>query len=201
LDTFYLSRNIQLVESLVINRAIKPFDSSTTMPDGNATLIRADPRPVRVAPEDPGGMEVPHRDKLVYDLIAGEEGREAHVERLLPRPEAPLPVPGAPKKSLAEEESLPEEPKMSSPPSAAKGEYLVQLAAVRSRGGAEREWRRLWIRHPDLLGGFDPLIVAADGGEATMYRLRAGPLADAVAARRLCATLAKRGERCVAIRP
>ncbi|NQV99607.1 MAG: SPOR domain-containing protein [Rhodospirillales bacterium] len=58
-------------------------------------IIRADISPIKVRPENPGGLQVPDRDKLVYDRIlngGNGEGR-ATVERLLPPPETPLPVP------------------------------------------------------------------------------------------------------------
>lgn len=55
-------------------------------------LIKAATTPVKVRPENPGGLEVPDRDKLVYDRIQGNaEGRGP--ERLLPPPEQPLPRP------------------------------------------------------------------------------------------------------------
>ena len=52
-------------------------------------LIRADDRPTKVKPERPGGMEIPDRDKLIYNPT-----RPA-VEHLLPPPEKPLPRPVA----------------------------------------------------------------------------------------------------------
>lgn len=61
-------------------------------PDGEVPLIRAESGPVKVRPEEPGGMEVPDRDKLVYDRMDGTEGRDT-VERLLPSAEKPLPKP------------------------------------------------------------------------------------------------------------
>lgn len=57
-------------------------------------LIRADEGPIRVPPEDPGGMDIPHRDKLVYRRLPGE-GEDSRMERLLPPPEEPLPPPAA----------------------------------------------------------------------------------------------------------
>ncbi|MCH8835441.1 MAG: SPOR domain-containing protein [Proteobacteria bacterium] len=56
-------------------------------------LIKADKGPVKVRPISPGGMEVPDRDKLVYDRMQGN-GERPRVERLLPAPETPLPPPG-----------------------------------------------------------------------------------------------------------
>ncbi len=61
-------------------------------PDANIPLVRADEEPVKVQPENPGGMEVPDRDKLVYDRIEGNDERSS-VERLLPPPESPMPLP------------------------------------------------------------------------------------------------------------
>jgi len=55
-------------------------------------VIRAVEGPVKVRPENPGGMLIPDRDKLVYDRLKGESA-DTTVERLLPPPEAPLPVP------------------------------------------------------------------------------------------------------------
>jgi hypothetical protein len=55
-------------------------------------LVRADPGPVKIRPENPGGMQVPDQDKLVYDRMRGKE-KPPQVESLLPKPESPLPPP------------------------------------------------------------------------------------------------------------
>ncbi len=60
-----------------------------------APLIRASVDETRRRPADPGGMDVPNRDKLVFDRIAPDAG-QVRLERLLPPPEAPLPRPVAP---------------------------------------------------------------------------------------------------------
>ena len=60
---------------------------------GEIPLIRADNRPIKVKPENPGGMQIPDRDMFIY----GQQRPE--VEHLLPPPEQPmaLPAPPAPK--------------------------------------------------------------------------------------------------------
>lgn len=65
-----------------------------TGPDGGPPLLEADSTPTKLRPEQPGGMEVPHQDKLVFDRLnhGGKEGKPP-VEHLLPPPEAPLPRP------------------------------------------------------------------------------------------------------------
>src|SRR5437763_6288268 len=70
--------------------------------DGNVPLIRADQRPIKVKPDQPGGMEVPDRDKLVF----GEKTSGPTVERLLPPPERPEPLP-VPKQALVAPPPIP----------------------------------------------------------------------------------------------
>jgi hypothetical protein len=75
-------------------------------------LIVADNAPFRVRPADPGGMQVPNQDQLVYQRMAGApvapSGRR--IEVLLPPPEAPLPVPRPAPPAPAPEAAAPAEP-------------------------------------------------------------------------------------------
>jgi len=66
------------------NAAVSPAATGDKVP-----LIRADDRPTKVKPDQPGGMDVPDRDKLVFtDKPTGPP-----VEKLLPPAEQPRPVP------------------------------------------------------------------------------------------------------------
>ncbi|ANK80621.1 MAG: hypothetical protein TEF_07280 [Rhizobiales bacterium NRL2] len=70
-------------------------EDARTAAGGQAVpIVRAPDGPDREKPEDPGGVDVPDRDKQVYDTFkpAAERG-EATVERLLPAVEAPLAEP------------------------------------------------------------------------------------------------------------
>jgi cell division septation protein DedD len=57
-------------------------------PSGEIPLIHADTDPIKVKPDDPGGMEIPNRDRFVFNPTGGMPA-----ERLLPPPETPLPRP------------------------------------------------------------------------------------------------------------
>jgi SPOR domain len=57
-------------------------------------LIRADTRPMKVKPAEPGGMQIPDRDMLIYGQ------NRPIVEHLLPPPEQPMALPAAPPPSL-----------------------------------------------------------------------------------------------------
>ncbi|MCY4488414.1 MAG: SPOR domain-containing protein [Deltaproteobacteria bacterium] len=73
----------------------------------------------------------------------------------------------------------------------------VQLYAARSRKGALAAWKQLAAAEKDLLGALTPRVVKADVAKrGVFYRLRAGPLADKAAARRLCRLLKRRGRDC-----
>ena len=54
-----------------------------------APIIRADAGDIKIAPDDPGGMDIPHRESVVFDTLNGQG--ERRVENLLPEAEAPLP--------------------------------------------------------------------------------------------------------------
>jgi hypothetical protein len=66
---------------------IKQFSAS----DGEVPIIEASVDPIKVRPENPGGLEVPNRDKLVYNRMQKDLGKgvykEKELERLLPPPE------------------------------------------------------------------------------------------------------------------
>jgi len=57
-------------------------------------LITADPSPTKMPPASPGGIEIPHQDKLVYQRLSTSRApSESPIVILLPPPEEPLPKP------------------------------------------------------------------------------------------------------------
>lgn len=60
-----------------------------------APVVSASPEPFKRKPLDPGGLEVPHQDKLVFNRLAPGQVQEP-VERLLPPPEEPAERPESP---------------------------------------------------------------------------------------------------------
>lgn len=80
---------------LVVASLMTSDDDESGLSTADVPLIEADDAPIKVRPEDPGGMRVAHRDKLVYQRLT-EDGVPPPVERLLPEPEEPLPPPERP---------------------------------------------------------------------------------------------------------
>ncbi|WP_428246891.1 SPOR domain-containing protein [Ferrovibrio sp.] len=57
---------------------------------GAPPLVRADQSPSKVAPENPGGMQVPNQDKQIYERLGNSTGNaQQQAEKLLPPPERP----------------------------------------------------------------------------------------------------------------
>ena len=80
--------------------------------------------------------------------------------------------------------------------------FQIQLAAVREKSGAQREWSRLRGLHPNLLSKLNLNVIRADlGSKGVFYRLRAGPLGDQASAKALCQNLSKVKVSCIVVRP
>jgi hypothetical protein len=182
-------------------------------------LLRADGAPVKVKPDQPGGIEIPNKDNPLYAPRSGGQP----VEKILPPPEVPaprplpppavaqLPAPAAPPAEPAATALPPAAtaPKVSPKPAvtatptpaqappAAAGGPRVQLASLRSPEAAREEWTRLKRENPDLLGKLTAVAVRSDAGvRGIYYRIEAGPLADRAAAMRLCKALKERDQGC-----
>jgi cell division protein FtsN len=56
---------------------------------GDIPVIQAEEGPYKVRPESPGGMVIPHQDKLVYGRLTAPQNTP-QVEHLLPPPEQPI---------------------------------------------------------------------------------------------------------------
>jgi cell division septation protein DedD len=55
------------------------------MANGETPMVTADARPVKEAPDQPGGKEFPHKNKLIYDRLTNGDAPES--ERIVPRQE------------------------------------------------------------------------------------------------------------------
>ena len=86
-------------------------------------------------------------------------------------------------------------------PATASYTHWIRLGTFRRPESAPIMWSRLQRSQTDLLGGLSYQITKIrQGEEDNLYLLRAGPLADAEAARSLCRILIGRGVDCLASR-
>ncbi len=201
--------------------------SADHTPAGDIPLIHADSDPVKVKPTDPGGMEIPNRDRFVFNPTGNMP-----VERLLPAPETPLPhpattsnpvpppvaaapapaaiaaapaaqAPTATPQAAPSVSAPPKQPQTAAVPApgGATG-YRLQLGAVKTPEIARTEWDRIKRQNGDLLGSLSMSVDRADlGDRGVFYRIHVGPIADAAQAERLCAELRQRGQGCILAKP
>jgi hypothetical protein len=183
-------------------------------PADNLPLIKADPNPIKVKPEQPGGLVVPDRNVMIYNERPGGPP----VEKLLPPPEQPAARPVTPPAAAPPQQVAmaplaaptpavkPFTPQQIAPaarPAAAalgadKGGHIrIVLASLRTPDEARAEWQRLKKASPELLGKMTADAVRADLGEkGVWYRIEAGSFAQPGAAERVCRELKERHLGC-----
>lgn len=82
----------------------------------------------------------------------------------------------------------------------ANGDYLVQIAALRSEEAAETAWKRVTNSAPELYYGATKVIQRADlGSEGVFYRLRVGAFADRSEASAFCEAIKEAGANCIVV--
>jgi SPOR domain len=175
-------------------------------------VVQADSRPIRVKPENPGGMQLAGADA---DILSGST--EAKDGRLAPAPEVPAPqavtAPAAPappvtapvpaavpatakpvaaKPAPVQPAAAQEKRPTASPANGA----MVQLTAVNSEDAAKSEWQRLSKRLPDLLGQRKPAFSKTEHDGKAMWRVRTGGFADIAQATAFCEKVRAKGAGC-----
>ncbi|MEJ0017280.1 MAG: SPOR domain-containing protein [Acetobacteraceae bacterium] len=182
-------------------------------------VLQADNRPIRVKPENPGGMQVAGVNE---DILSGG-GAESKDGKLAPPPEVPAPqalrapppvaatpVPATPMVAphAAPNVAAPATPpKLAVAPAPARPAVapekraggngaLVQLAAVRSEDAAKSEWQRLSKRVPELLGPHKPAFSKTERDGQTLWRVRTGGFNDASQATAFCEKVRAKGLGC-----
>jgi len=204
-------------------------------------VIEPDSRPLKIRPENPGGLVVPNQDQLVLlspaVRRAVERSQEANarldegpempaldqLRREAAPPGAPIsllpPVAGSAPSAPATPATPAPQPVSMAPPVApqpapaeppapapiptiqpvAHGRAQVQLGALPSEEAARGEWERLIRRVPEL-AAFQPRITRLEReGQAPLFRLRTGGLADSAAAHALCEAVRGKGGNCMPI--
>lgn len=168
---------------------------------GAPELIRAEPGPYKVKPDDPGGLDVAGESQTAFETSAGEDPDSALDMNKLPQGvEAPAPEPAADAPVEPKPKTLPpnetREPAPDDEPGAPAGPS-VQLGAYASTIKAETAWGMLSSRFP-AVASLRKSVVSATVNGRSIYRLRASGSADQT--RAACAALKAAGESCLAVK-
>ncbi len=181
--------------------------------NGEVPVVAAPKGDYKVAPKDPGGLDVDHQDVSIYEaLVRGRPGAvpetvgppPAAPRPVVPPPEpppspeptdavatgAPMPLP-APRNSDAIAAVPPAEPQQ-----AARAGVFMQLGAFGTYTAAREAWEELRQRHDDLLGSMEAKFMPAD----EVIRIRAGPVSTSALAQLVCEQLKARNADCFIVR-
>ena len=156
---------------------------------GAPELIRADPKPYKVKPTDPGGLDVAGESETAFQTSAGEDtDAQLDLSRMPEQAVAPSPKPAAEPKPAETPKPQPAEAAPEQP-AGGKGS-VIQLGAFANRAQAERAWSALSARFPSV-AAMNKLVIPFSGG----IRLRAAAPSPAEA-RHTCQALKVAGENC-----
>ena len=179
-------------------------------------VIEADSRPLRVKPENPGGMQFAGADEAggtdrvapapeVPNPQALRAQRQAPVAAPPTTPSSSLPTPVTEAQTApvpAGTSPLPDTPvrptrqPAPAPAAATPGKLMVQVAALDSEAGAQAEWARLSKKLPDLLGSRRPVMQRAESDGKAVWRVRTGGFTDMAEATGFCGKLKAKGAAC-----
>jgi hypothetical protein len=165
---------------------------------GAPELIRAEPGPYKVKPDDPGGLDVAGDSGTAFATGAGED-RDAEIDLDAVAEEPitrPRPEPAPPPKSLpCNETKEPVAPDAPAPPQSAGGAgSTIQLGFYDNPAQAEKAWTSLSSRF-SAIAAMTKVVVPYQKG----FRLRANAASPADA-RRACQILKVAGENCFVAR-
>jgi hypothetical protein len=151
---------------------------------GAVPVIQADSRPIRVKPENPGGMTVAPEEKRSdpndSHLAPGTEE---------PNPHAMLTNPDTAKGPAVPAQAVLPRPKM----------VTVQLSAARSEADALAAWDKLAKRLPEVIGSHRPLFQKTNEAGPGSWRLRTGGFADPAQAKAFCEKVKAKGGQCALV--
>ena len=167
---------------------------------GAPELIRAEPTPYKVRPDDPGGLDVAGESQTAFETSAGEDPDSALDMNKLPEGvdlPPPEPVPGAPVEP-APKKIPPNETRVPAPNGAAAAPGpTIQLGAYASTIKAETAWGMLSSRFP-AVAALDKSVVSATVNGKAIHRLRA--VGSSEQTRAACAALKAAGESCLVVK-
>ena len=191
--------------------------------------VVADAGPVKEKPTDAGGMKVDHQDKAVLEIGDGATAKprieigEQPEQPVTKIPDQSVDKADAQKKTPdaigdIAEAAIKADPQpavtpaqdkvvQAPPPAAPKPDqpaatgFRVQLGAYGSEATAATAWRGLKTKFPRQLGDINPVYVAVQSGDRTLFRLRAGPITTRSGADEICISLRAQDQGCFVAGP
>jgi hypothetical protein len=169
---------------LVILAGIAAYSLTGRSGGGALPVVQASQNPMRVKPDNPGGMAVAPEAKQINPndshLAPGTEE---------PNPRALMAITGPAKG--------PGQPPGLAPPHAKS--VAVQLSATKSEAQAQVAWERLAKKMPELFGQHRAMFQKVNEPGPMPWRLRTGGFADPAQAKAFCDKVKAKGGQCALV--
>jgi hypothetical protein len=169
---------------LVILAGVAAYSFIGHSGSGVVPVVQADQGPIRVKPDNPGGMavtpEAKQADPNDSHLAPGTEE---------PNPRALLAITGAAKGPVQAMIPTPPHPKT----------FTVQLSSAKSETDAQAAWDKLAKKMPDLLSQHRALFQKVNESGPLQWRLRTGGFTDPAQAKTFCDKVKAKGGQCTII--
>ncbi len=213
----FMLAGLLLLLFLIVLVGFKLYAAGTRDRD-QAPRVLADNRPYKVKPADPGGVQMPNQDKEVYNNLGSETPTEtvtltepaenpiakpqnskpaANIIIKSPEPSQPIikPIATPITKPVVKPQRA---PKPAPRPVTTDGNYVVQIASLRSEPEAEAMWNRLKAKMGSTIksGYYADIKRVNLETKGIYYRLRIAGVGDQAAAKRLCDQLKAQNQEC-----
>ena len=171
----------------------------------NIPLIKAPYGPARVAPEFPGGMQVPHQNMTVFETFQESpdlenptalRGKRYEDSKTTNHIESNI--------SVVEglEDNVPQGVIDGTKAILKTDVFAIQLGSFGSSEGARNGWDFIKHVHGDIMANLIPVVEVADLGDVGIfYRLRTEAIGSRQAAENLCDILRASNSDCLVVRP
>jgi len=196
---------------LILAFIVSKLFASGTRERAQIPRILVDNTPYKEVPLERGGAQTPNQDKEIYQVLNGTS-TETTV-KTVPVAEEPLPKPVPEREKTTKpaanviikdtETAKPAKPVEQKPiivtPKPRSGNYVVQVAALRSRSEAETMWNSLKGKMGGILttNHFSDIKRVDLGARGIYYRLRVSGLANKTSANQLCQKLKAAKQDCI----
>lgn len=204
---------VGLVSYVALNR-----DSITTE-ELNPTLVQAPEGAIKERAVEPGGMEVPHQDKEVFDLLSNQTAEndstelaeeataavEAKVQEAAPvadaakQQAAAMVAPTATPKAAEPVAPVATQPVETAKPAPAMTGWAVQLASFTKEADAQKAINTFRQKHT-VLTNLQPQVRRVQLEKGIYYRVVFGGLPNSTAASAVCAELKKSNQGCLNVK-
>ncbi len=167
---------------IAILAAVGAYSMTGRTHGGAIPVVQADPKPIRVRPDNAGGMTVAQEARPV----------DPNHSKLAPAPEEPRPLA---QRTQTGRDTVPALVPLQARPRS----ITVQLSAAKSEAEAQAAWDKLAKRMPDLLGQRRPLFQKTAEANTPPWRLRTGGFADPARAKAFCDQVKAKGVSCTLV--